>query len=1256
MLLELAPAALVERMNRLAGESYNSSGSPLQTGALFGQAHPVDVAPYEKQHHPVEQDVNHTSNGTQIGQKQCDSQNTVVGVDSINREVLKLILQPCKRISLLGNEDENSGSPKAPEPKKTPATPIPTLSADSNEESTSEVLLRLRKRQRQYSPTEDEIAIYRRRYEAVTVYTVRLNWVLCELLALDEILTKIRDETSETWSSMSLLEAELSLLLAYVPETDIKRAQVFPNGYLSQVVLDNYDLLINFGTQYPNLHLASKAIRFLVKLLYNVNYWETYHLVYTIPKISYFLELLKFEIIDTPFGPLVRPPKDYVNDKMLSGLQYPFPYPFYNFSYHSFNPVGHLTKYKGIHIDPYIDIRLQSTDSTAQDADQIDERQPELMLTRNKRRKTSVNIAKSKSHRHSKSINNSKRASYQTPTSAYTPTESKYYLYYGLPLDEHESTLSSKEKELLTLIPEYLRPLRVFGRNPLAITKVQAEAQARQLQREQERLRNIPPGMSGDVVTLNVIPVGPDVEKSNTAPQEILQESTATPSAESKDEEHAHLVPRMVGNQVVLVDDKPKPQPTKTPTRKRKASDRLDPTIDDERLSIDTFINEEHQNSSEVLPLRTTTIDSTISPGESGPTPSPYSTTIGLPPVVSASVSTILPLTTTGSQIGPILTGITEEQPSIMSATIGVSKPAFELSKRPSRIELPSFTGTGEVLTDISSEASSLGGTNPQGATTHQCFLTDPSTQQTCLKRFYGKNELMRHQEFVHATQKKIYRCIYCLKNNSVVQCYPRHDSLARHIRKKHGVTGRENKIAVNYAKANVEIINEPLNSVLSKGKKQMIMHDDSEDELDSERTNKASLKLPLKDKTSIGTSSLQPMHQVDGILAATLPVQVQLSQSSPDKIQLEDKGATDNDKETGRLTQAPLNMYPTTSSSLPLTSPVGHTSADLPNRIAQTAQYSSVVQTENQIIPGGQIAATTPLLHNTNPTQLAPISAAQQSVTGSGSTSTAPGALGGIPPIRAVPSIPGTQTIGYPYPQQQLYLHHTLAGEQTPYMQQHPILVSPNSTYSQRYPYFLSQPLNTLQPAAYSPQMTNKYGYPFLSVVGGSATPGAGASSPNQVAGATIVPGSTSAPNVTAGGSSGSPGGSASGIGINGIPSAYGSATGASPYNLAHHLIQTPIAPHPATPQGYLVQYYTGTTNAGGQFLFYHPMAAPGIAPGGGTMPLIHRLPQIGQMSPPTQSLLLLNQPGLPYGAVTQGVFGAPQLPRPPQSSDKRQ
>ncbi|EEQ39301.1 putative filamentous growth regulator [Clavispora lusitaniae] len=91
-------------------------------------------------------------------------------------------------------------------------------------------------------------------------------------------------------------------------------------------------------------------------------------------------------------------------------------------------------------------------------------------------------------------------------------------------------------------------------------------------------------------------------------------------------------------------------------------------------------------------------------------------------------------------------------------------------------------------------------------ATVHQCRLLDPGTNRPCLKIFYGRNELRRHKEFVHATNRKLYRCVFCEKEGNNDRFYPRHDSLARHIRRQHGITGRENKTAVSLAKQHAEI------------------------------------------------------------------------------------------------------------------------------------------------------------------------------------------------------------------------------------------------------------------------------------------------------------------------------------------------------------------------------------------------------------------------------------------------------------------
>ncbi|KAG7196121.1 uncharacterized protein KQ657_000133 [Scheffersomyces spartinae] len=1226
-------------MNRVVGNSCDTTDTPLQTGTLSGLVCRVKVGLQGKVNVVSEDsNLNNLSPGNDSNDKDnrtCANVNEYGDdVDSINRDVLKLILQPSKRISLLVNEDADRTTLHS---TKSSAS---DTSLELEEESTLEVLLRLRKRQRHYCPTEDEIAVYSSKFEVVTSYAVRLNWILNELLSLDLMLGKSREPSLKSWSTMFILEAELALLLGYVPKTNFTRAQLFPNGYLSQIILESYDILVTFSTSYPNLHLASRAIRFLVKLIYNVNYWETYHLVHAIPKISHFFELLKFEVIETPFGPLIRPPKDYVNDKMLSGLQYPFPYPFYNFSYHSFNPIGYLSKYKGINIEPYIDIRLQTTDSKSQESHH---KKQLLEVPQNKTRKT---VMRGKLSQHTFPTGKSQqKCDMQSTSTPFSPSEGKYYEYYDTSLDEHHPALSTKKKDLMDLIPEYLRPLRVFGKDPVAITKVQAEARARQIQLEQERLQNPPPVTPRDMVPLSAIPVCPDTvpnaEHTNmNMPDDPHGLTVNQPNAQAEDDEHAHLVPRVVGKQVVLIDGKSVSVPLKISSRKRKVSDRTDDISLEDHLESESNLTEDQQQNFGGALLQLSGAQFKMPTKDSQPfSPIPASNlqpTSALPPKANGPPSVIVSLPITSTK--PVL--LPEIQQPLLNPTMGQSKPAFELSKRPSRLEIPPFLNNSEsTMSDISFGSSSLNSANPTGATTHQCFLTDPSSLQPCLKRFYGKNELMRHQEFVHATQKKIYRCIYCLKNNSTVQCYPRHDSLARHIRKKHGVTGRENKIAVNYAKANVEIIDEPLHTALTKGKKQMVMHDESEEELDIESTTKCQLKLPLKEKSLDVPSTQKPRYQAQ---VTTLPGKPQLSpldrkKKPSSKLGAVKSGEDSKEQDIARIELAPIPKI-SNASVLPGGTSVGGISGELPS-----GKQVSLSEQTDQITLGVQLPASTPLLRNTHATQLASVSTTGQSIqpptgaignTTTGTSSATPISIGGVPSIHPVQGVPGAQISGYPYPQQ-FYLYQTPSGEQAQYLQHQPILVPPNnSTYPQGYPYYAGQQLSSLQPAAFSPPLTNKYGYAYVGVAGGNSTNSGGASTPSIG----VANGTGSNPSMA---------------GVAGIPSTYGAANGTSLYNLAHHLVQTPLPPQQANPQGYLVPYYSVSPNAAGQYLFYHPMAVPGLTPGNPGMPLVHRLPQISQMSPPAQPLQQLNQSGLPYHPG-HSVFGT-QLPRPSQPSDKR-
>lgn len=109
----------------------------------------------------------------------------------------------------------------------------------------------------------------------------------------------------------------------------------------------------------------------------------------------------------------------------------------------------------------------------------------------------------------------------------------------------------------------------------------------------------------------------------------------------------------------------------------------------------------------------------------------------------------------------------------------------------------------------------------------NQCTLTNPMTSLPCLKKFSRPYDLIRHQETIHASKKKIFRCIICetnhkktVNNNTSVssedpelaalhspKTFSRGDALSRHIRVKHGLTGNAVAEAIKYAKDNVEYV-----------------------------------------------------------------------------------------------------------------------------------------------------------------------------------------------------------------------------------------------------------------------------------------------------------------------------------------------------------------------------------------------------------------------------------------------------------------
>lgn len=97
--------------------------------------------------------------------------------------------------------------------------------------------------------------------------------------------------------------------------------------------------------------------------------------------------------------------------------------------------------------------------------------------------------------------------------------------------------------------------------------------------------------------------------------------------------------------------------------------------------------------------------------------------------------------------------------------------------------------------------------------TDHHCNLINPTTGSPCNKQFSRPYDLIRHQETIHASKKKIFRCVICEgrvdggKGNGKSKTFSRGDALSRHIKVKHQLTGQEALDLINNAKENVEYI-----------------------------------------------------------------------------------------------------------------------------------------------------------------------------------------------------------------------------------------------------------------------------------------------------------------------------------------------------------------------------------------------------------------------------------------------------------------
>lgn len=429
-------------------------------------------------------------------------------------------------------------------------------------------------------PAKDDSEVSEEPFEtSISTYSFQLAEIL------DLLLEQKIDDAARIEYEVSLTD-HTSVVPVLLAAPDSRK---YPDDYLSRVLIDNYLHLLKLANLYFNFSLASHVTKFLVKLIYKLECWEIYHLLQILPDLEYFLKLVDIDVSTTPFGHIVKPPENLMSFNLRQGFQYPFPYPFYNFSFHTPDPYATSRKYAKIAVDNYIDIRLK------------------------------------------------------------------------------KSTKKRKRPRSWPKLPDF---------------------------HDEE------------------VEIKPGVDTTLQLPPVLKSQGSGKFSSDVDYQRHqkVYIFMEMSLRQ-----------------------------IDHE---VDVFYPEGNVEDDD------------------------YDT---------------------------------DEADAIMAE----ENEGVDFSRLPEEkyIVVPSVFE--RVLQDAEQKGIA------KLTTLHQCRLLDPSNMRPCLKIFYGKNELQRHQEFVHATTKKIYKCAYCESSGSKPQSYPRHDSLARHIRRKHGIIGRENKIAINLAKKNAVVVDD---------------------------------------------------------------------------------------------------------------------------------------------------------------------------------------------------------------------------------------------------------------------------------------------------------------------------------------------------------------------------------------------------------------------------------------------------------------
>ncbi|WEJ96977.1 hypothetical protein PSN45_004523 [Yamadazyma tenuis] len=669
-------------------------------------------------------------------------------------------------------------------------------------------------------------------------------------------------------SQRPMFESSIFTLTTSIPtlkQNEYFNSKRYPDNYLSKILIDNFEQIQSCILTYSNLNVSSHLTKFLVNLIYSLQFWEVYHLINYLPNFKSFLVLLDFDIVET-YETLIRPPKNYLEKNLYQGFQYPFPYPFYNFSYHTLKD-NVEQKYADVHITPYIDIRLRKNPP-------------------NRRYKKKTQRLKQQGYTASKYDEKIKQE----------PAKISETIQIG---NQKSSYAANEINESVTQQPEFNRmapSTEDMQSSPFTATPAlnfpysqqhNFGYQLRPLQPPPVQMNYGQPGVFGVSQGMYLPPVAkaqglyPYMPFAPMKPNDQIQSQPSSQIPSPLQQEVQPIQPQVPLMATSSAQTKPQISPMQpqshreTQLQNQPERQQLDHSLDQSEIKSavpnaqpvpcappqsqpEVPIVSPVQTQTTTLPQTSQVVDSGAgdkrevvhtetydSSSVSHDPPSGHKSPKQAPalrwrqnyvapqehvrPEVQEDVHKPLPqgaledVFQNGSTNVTLKSGSGRNDAGVFQGKFSEIEQSSSATLKQENDIYGSADASGDYdSSDISSDEEPYEKAirNPDRPIVkykpratqviHQCHLLDPTSYTPCLKIFYGKNELLRHQEFVHATRKKIYKCLYCSRNGSKIQSYPRHDSLARHIRRKHGVTGKENKLAVNYAKENVEIIEDP--------------------------------------------------------------------------------------------------------------------------------------------------------------------------------------------------------------------------------------------------------------------------------------------------------------------------------------------------------------------------------------------------------------------------------------------------------------